>query len=69
MPQADDQALAKARAFFEKAGKVAETGNFDYAIDMYLQGLRYAPDALIEGHLPLCELALHRQGKNGKKAS
>ncbi|MBC8217439.1 MAG: tetratricopeptide repeat protein [Planctomycetes bacterium] len=69
MPQADDQAPAKARSFFEKAATVAETGNFDYAIDMYLQGLRHAPDALMEGHLPLCELALHRQGKNGKKPS
>jgi len=69
MPQEDSQASAKAKAFFDKAGKVAETNNFDYAIDMYLQGLRYAPDALMEGHLPLCELALHRQGKNGKKPS
>jgi len=69
MSQADDQATAKARSFFEKAGKVAETDNFDYAIDMYLQGLRHAPDALMEGHLPLCELALQRQGKSGKKPS
>ena len=57
MPQADDQTLAKARAFFEKAAKVAETDNFDYAIDMYLQGLRHAPDALMEGHLPLPQAA------------
>jgi len=69
MSQADDQVLAKARSFFEKARKVAETNNIDYAIDMYLQGLRHAPDALMEGHLPLCELALHRQGKSGKKPS
>jgi len=69
MPQADDQATAKARSFFEKARKVAETNNIDYAIDMYLQGLRHAPDALMEGHLPLCELALQRQGKSGKKPS
>lgn len=69
MPQADDQTQAKARAFFDKAAKVAETDNFDYAIDMYLQGLRYAPDALMEGHLPLCELGLHRQSKGGKKPS
>ena len=61
MPEEDSQAAAKARAFFDKAAKVAETNNFDYAIDMYLQGLRYAPDALMEGHLPLCELAMHRQ--------
>ena len=66
MPE-DSQAAAKARAFFDKAGKVAETKNFDYAIDMYLQGLRYAPDALKEGHLPLAELALQRQGSGSKK--
>ena len=69
MPEENSQALAKAKAFFEKARKVAETNNIDYAIDMYLQGLRYSPDALEEGHLPLCELALHRQGRGGKKPS
>ena len=69
MPEEDAQALAKAKAFFEKARKVAETNNVDYAIDMYLQGLRYSPDALEEGHLPLCELALQRQGRGGKKPS
>jgi tetratricopeptide (TPR) repeat protein len=69
MPEENSQALAKAKAFFEKARKVAETNNVDYAIDMYLQGLRYSPDALEEGHLPLCELALHRQGMGGKKPS
>jgi tetratricopeptide (TPR) repeat protein len=67
MPVDENQMSAKAKAFFEKAAKVAETDNFEYAIDMYLQGLRYAPDALKEGHLPLCELALHRQGAGGKK--
>ncbi len=67
MPEEDSQAEAKARAFFDKAAKVAETGNFDYAIDMYLQGLSYAPDALMEGHLPLGELALQRREKSGKK--
>jgi tetratricopeptide (TPR) repeat protein len=61
--------LDKARVFFERARKVAETDNFDYAIDMYLEGLRCAPDALQDGHIPLCELALHRRGKGGKKAS
>jgi len=59
--------LDRAKAFFERAQKAAETNNFDYAIDMYLEGLRYAPEALEEGHLPLFELALHRQGKGGKK--
>lgn len=69
MVEENSQALAKAKAFFEKARNVAETNNVDYAIDMYLQGLRYSPDALEEGHLPLCELALQRQGRGGKKPS
>lgn len=69
MPEEDAQALAKAKAFFEKARKVAQTSNVDYAIEMYLEGLHYSPDALEEGHLPLCELALQRQGRGGKKPS
>jgi tetratricopeptide (TPR) repeat protein len=69
MPEEDAQALAKAEAFFDKARKVAQTSNVDYAIDMYLQGLRYSPDALEEGHIPLCELALQRRGRGGKKPS
>jgi Tfp pilus assembly protein PilF len=70
VPKGDDgQLLAKAKAFFEGAGKSAEVDNFDYAIDMYLEGLRCAPDALQEGHIPLCELAMRRQGKGGKKPS
>jgi tetratricopeptide (TPR) repeat protein len=63
------QDSAKARAFFERAQKAAEASNFDYAIDMYIEGLHYAPEALEEGHLPLAELARHRQGKGGKKPS
>ena len=55
------QNLAKARTFFEKALKVAEKNNFDYAIDMFLEGLRCAPDALHEGHLKLYALALRRK--------
>ena len=67
MPEEDAQMSAKARAFFEKAEKVGRTNNFDYAIDMYLQGLHYEPEALKQGHLPLCELALQRQRRGGKK--
>ncbi len=69
MPDTDEQILAKAGVFFERARNVAETDNFDYAIDLYLEGLRCAPDALHEGHIPLCELALRRKGKGGKKPS
>jgi tetratricopeptide (TPR) repeat protein len=59
----------KAAVFFERARKVAETSNFDYSIDMYLEGLRCTPEAVQHGHMPLHELALARQGKGGKKPS
>lgn len=61
--------LAFARTFFDKARKAAESKSYDYAIEMYLDGLQRAPDALEEGHLPLCELGLQRRGRGGKKPS
>jgi tetratricopeptide (TPR) repeat protein len=64
-----DRDLAEAQAFFAKAKAAAEGQNYDYAIEMYLEGLRRAPDAVEEGHLPLCELGLQRSGKGGKKPS
>jgi len=67
--QDNNEEIAKARVFFERAREAAESGNYDYAIEMYLGGLSHAPDALEEGHLPLCELALHRKGKGGQKPS
>lgn len=66
---ADAQSLAEARSFFAKARAAAERKQYDFAIDMYLDGLTRAPDALEEGHLPLCELGLQRRGKGGKKPS
>jgi tetratricopeptide (TPR) repeat protein len=67
--QATEQNAAEAKAFFEKAKMAAESKNYDYAVDLYLEGLQRAPDALEEGHVPLCELGLHRRGKGGKKPS
>jgi tetratricopeptide (TPR) repeat protein len=69
MVEENDKSLAKAKAFFTKGQKLASGQNYDYAIDMYIEGLQYAPDALEEGHLPLCEMALHRKGEGGKKPS
>lgn len=70
MPEDDVEiGLEKARAFFQRAEDVAATDNFDYAIDMYMEGLRRAPDALEDGHVPLRKMALVRQGKGGKKPS
>ena len=69
MTDKDIATAAKAYAFFERAQKAAATKNYDYAIEMYLEGLRCDPDALEKGHLRLYELALKRQGQNGKKPS
>ena len=59
----------KSKQFFAKADEAAAGYNFDYAIDLYLQGLRITPDSLQDGHLRLRELALRRQSKGGKKPS
>jgi len=69
MPDNSDQQKEKSMAFFAKAESLAGTGNYDYAIEMYLEGLRSAPDALEKGHLSLHQLALRRQVKGGKKPS
>lgn len=61
--------LEKAKAFFSRAEEVAATDNFDYAINMFIEGLRRAPDELEDGHKPLRHNALIRQGKKGKKPS
>jgi len=61
--------LTKAVPFFRRAEEVAATDNFDYAIDMYIEGLRRAPDATEQGHKPLRHNALIRQAKGGKKPS
>lgn len=63
------QDLEKAKVFFERAEEVASTGNFDYAIEMYLDGLRLAPDAVEQGHIPLRQMALLRQSRGGKRPS
>lgn len=64
-----DMDTENAAAFFERAEEVAKTDNFDYAIDMYLEGLKRDPDALENGHLPLRKLAFDRKSKGGKKPS
>ncbi|MGE5612334.1 MAG: tetratricopeptide repeat protein [Bacillota bacterium] len=59
----DDQ--AKAKKFFEHGKTVADTGNYDYAIDLYLMGLNVDPDAR-EGHEGLRNISLIRKASGGK---
>lgn len=55
----------KAAAFFERAKTVADTGNYDYAIEMYLQGLAIDPEA-VEAHHALRDVSLRRKASGGK---
>ena len=63
----NDDMLTQAAAFFERAQNVAESDNFDYAIDLFIEGLQRAPDEVERGHIALREMGIHRQGKGGKK--
>jgi len=50
----------KGLAFFERARTVAESGNFDYAIEMYIAGLNREPENTAE-HQALAEVAVRRK--------
>lgn len=52
--------------FFDQADKVAEMGNWDYAIDMYLEGIKREPDNLERGYKAMREMSLKRKAKGGK---
>lgn len=55
----------KAQVFFERGRTVANAGQFDYAIEMYLQGLGLDPDA-VDAHQSLREISLKRKASGGK---
>ena len=57
----------KARRFFEHAETVADAKNYDYAIEMYINGLRHDPDNMSR-HEELLEVAKRRKVSGGKKA-
>jgi len=50
MPENQIGEAAKARFFFDSARKAAQENNFDFAINMFLEGLRRDPDAVEHGH-------------------
>lgn len=63
-----NQSSGKGKAFFDRGDQVAETGNWDFAIQMYLEGIRREPFNLERGHQPLREAALKRKLAGGKPA-
>jgi TolA-binding protein len=55
----------KAQGFFAHGRSVAATGNFEYAIEMFLSGLRHDPDD-VPAHKELREISLKRKASGGK---
>ena len=58
----------RARDYFSKADKVAYTLNYDYAIELYLDGISFWPTALQEGHFKLRDISIRRLAAGGKKS-
>ncbi|HUS90319.1 MAG TPA: hypothetical protein VM695_00670 [Phycisphaerae bacterium] len=72
MTQAEPQQSAtkgKGKAFYDRAEQVAETGNWDFAIEMYLEGINREPDNMERGHKPLRQVAINRKAQGGKGPS
>jgi len=61
------EALEMAKGCFDRAKEATQRNNFDYAIHLYLEGLRLNPKDIENGHRGLRDCALRRrnQGKGG----
>ncbi len=60
-----EEVQKKAGVFFEKAAGVSATGQWDFAIEMYVQGLNLDPDS-VEAHKSLRDISLKRKATGGK---
>jgi tetratricopeptide (TPR) repeat protein len=58
----------KGDKFFKRAEEVAETGNWDFAIEMYLEGVLRDAANVERGHKPLRDVAMKRKFAGGKPA-
>jgi tetratricopeptide (TPR) repeat protein len=65
IPELDQR---KAKAFFDRGVTVAGTGNYDYAIEMYMSGLALNPDS-VEAHQALRDISMKRKASGGKPIS
>jgi tetratricopeptide (TPR) repeat protein len=61
-----EESQKKAKVFFDRGAQVARAGQWDYAIEMYMQGLALDPEAL-EAHQQLRDISLKRKASGGKK--
>jgi hypothetical protein len=61
----DAEQVKKSKPFFERARTLAEIGSYDDAIEMYVQGLGFAPNDL-EAHKAMRDISLLRKANGGK---
>ncbi|MCD4699631.1 MAG: tetratricopeptide repeat protein [Phycisphaerae bacterium] len=66
--QEKESSSDKGKAFFDRGDQVAETGNWDFAIQMYLEGIRREPGNIERGHSPMRNVSLNRKVQGGKPA-
>jgi tetratricopeptide (TPR) repeat protein len=66
-PAFSDADKARARQWFKKAADCRERREYDYAIECFINGLGYWPEAVEEGHMLLRSVAIQRQQVGGKK--
>ncbi|MEP0841851.1 MAG: hypothetical protein HRF43_03975 [Phycisphaerae bacterium] len=59
-PTFSDDDIRKAREWFARGQDMAAKKNYDYAIECYLTGLEFWPEAVEEGHKPCYAAALFR---------
>jgi hypothetical protein len=58
----------KAQVFFERASTIVQTGSYDYAVGMYIQGILIDPEAL-DAYKALRQCAILRSARGGKDMS
>lgn len=64
-PGDDGESRRRPEIFFARADTVAQTGNYDYSIELYIQGLRLDPDN-VDAHQRLRRIALERKARGGR---
>jgi hypothetical protein len=64
----DNEDDGRRRPHFDRADAVLREGNFDYAIEMYIQGLRVDPDN-VAAHQRLRRISLQRKAAGGPDLS
>ncbi|MCH8851860.1 MAG: tetratricopeptide repeat protein [Planctomycetes bacterium] len=68
-PTFSEKDIISARKWFKQANKLIEDRNYEYAIECFLTGLKFWPEAVEEAHLPLRGAAYARRDIGGKKPS